>query len=150
MTAIRELALAAAKSVIDTLGVTAKRNPAIALDEDDDLPALIMFDGGHDRQKIFSGAAQYDLRFSVDIYVAESGGANIGTLINAQYAALVAALYASFRTGALNTYCADFEESGMSDPVLLQLEGKRLCAAASVEFGANIWTQESDVEQLGG
>ena len=109
-----------------------------------ELPALFMTDLGDVDLDIVTGAAQFELRFQVDVYVADAG-AGLAAALDAGYLALTNALLADRTLGNL---AVDLRRGEIGDPEFVTDEGSKPFAVMPVEFVAQYWTAEADMGAL--
>ncbi|MEV5021417.1 hypothetical protein MRBLMA1_001239 [Sphingobium sp. LMA1-1-1.1] len=156
MSSVREQVLQAVLAKVEGVKaalswVTAVRNPRDPLG-DDQLNALVLFDGGLLDPRGLSGGVQEDeVEFSVGLIVREkeSEGLTAEALIDAGFVAIMDALLDpdDIQLGGL-VECID--PRGGSDPVYGRAEkGARVVGGLVMDFSARFMTREGDASQVG-
>lgn len=146
MTAVREQIMVKALALIAAIpgGYTVTRNRIDAFDQASELPYYNLLDGGHLKPRFITGSSNYTMMFDVELVVT-GDEAQLGTLLNAAYLALVQAL---LLPGAWGTppIAQDVTEGEMSDPEPFKDRGGKPCLLAVLQFSAELHTAEADPE----
>jgi len=156
MSSVREQVLQAVFAKIEAVRValewtTAVRNPSDPLG-DDQLNALVMFDGGLLDPRGLSGGVQEDeVEFSIGLIIREkeSEGVAKEALIDAGFVAVMDALLDrnDIQLGGLVEM---IEARGGSDPVYGRAEkGARVVGGMVMDFSARFLAREGDASQVG-
>jgi hypothetical protein len=140
MTPIREQIFAALKATLEGVpGFTVLRNPRREV-RDNQMPALVLFDGGQNSPALWSGAKQFRATASVEIYVTGPED-DLGAALNEAYAQVVQALEADPTLGGLALHV---EEGQTIEPEVPLEEGWAAYMGTAVEFTVTYETAERD------
>jgi len=140
MTPIREQVFATIKTNLEALaGFTVLRNPRREV-RDDQMPAIVVFDGGQQSPALWSGSKQYIATATVEVYVTGEVE-DLGPVLNDAYAQVVQAMEADPTLGGI---ALAVEEGAMVEPETPLEEGWAPYMGAAVEFTVTFATEERD------
>jgi hypothetical protein len=145
MTAVREQCLSAVRTRLATIpGATVYRNRLDPI-APGAMPAVNLFDGGHNLKATLSGHDEYELRCDVEMYVTAANDAALGAAFSALYSQVVAAVMEDVALGGV---AQQILEGDMTDPEFSLDDPSPPLMAASLRFEIEYWTEEGDPETL--
>lgn len=140
MTPIREQVFATIKTNLEAIGgFTVLRNPRREV-RDDQMPALVLFDGGQQSPALWSGSKQYTATATVEVYVT-GATEDLGADLNDAYAQVIQAMEGDPTLGGIALHV---EEGAMVEPETPLEEGWAAYMGAAVEFTVTYATEETD------
>lgn len=142
MSSVREQIFLALEALIASIpDYGSDRNP-MEEPTPEQMPILLLEDGGEPDPDYVTGADKYQTEFSVSIHVKPALPERIEETLDKAYVAVMQKLRSDTRLGGL---AIDVERLGMSDPIYERAAGHIQSASVVVDFIATYWTKGGDV-----